>query len=67
MYTPLTTLEEEAALEALLARINERARIRSQPMDSSCQERWTDSLVERLPSTADYPLWRVRCRVILLL
>jgi len=66
MYTTLTTLEQEDALEALLARINERARIRSQSMDSSGREHWTDTL-GRLPSTTDYPLWRVRCRVVLFL
>ncbi|KAF8816251.1 hypothetical protein BYT27DRAFT_7077656 [Phlegmacium glaucopus] len=32
-------------------------------MDSSGQECWTDTLVGRLPSTTDYPLWRVRCRI----
>ena len=68
MYTPpLTTLEQEDVLDALLARINERARIRSRSMDSSGQEHWTDTLVGRLPSTDDYPLWRVRCKVILFL
>ena len=52
----------EDALECLLARINEK--VRSRPMEPR-PDRFTDTMVGSLPSEADYPLWRVRCRVIL--
>lgn len=54
----------EDAIESLLARINEQARLR--PIEP-CLERFTDTMVGCLPSEADYPLWRVRCRVTLFL
>lgn len=64
---------QEIAFETLLERLDERLRLRRQstrrrqirtPIDD---EAHTDALVKRLPGTSDYPLWRVRCRVILLL
>jgi len=63
LYPSLPTLNMgEDALESLLGRIDER--VRSRPMEPH-PERFTDTMVAWLPSEADYPLWRVRCRVIL--
>ena len=73
LYAPsMTPDEEEEAFEAFLARIDERVQSQS---ESSCLRRLktnsdnsdvlTDTL-DRLPTTNDYPLWRVRCRVTIL-
>jgi len=73
LYAPSTTPdEEEAAFDAFLARIDERvqsqsesSRLRRLRTNSDYSEVLTDTLA-RLPSTDDYPLWRVRCRVTIL-
>jgi hypothetical protein len=73
LYAPSTTPdEEEEAFEAFLARIDERvqsqsesSRLRRLRTNSDDSEVLTDTLA-RLPSTDDYPLWRVRCRVTIL-
>lgn len=73
LYAPSTTPdEEEEAFETFLARIDERvqsqsesSRLRRLRTNSDDSEVLTDTLA-RLPSTDDYPLWRVRCRVTIL-
>ena len=73
LYAPSTMPdEEEEAFEAFLARIDERvqsqsesSRLRQLRTNSDDLEVLTDTLA-RLPTTDDYPLWRVRCRVTIL-
>jgi len=64
--------EEDEAFEVFLARIDERvqsqsesSRLRQLRTDSDDSDALTDTL-NRLPTTDDYPLWRVRCRVTIL-
>jgi hypothetical protein len=73
LYAPSTMPdEEEEAFEAFLARIDKRvqsqsesSRLRRLRTNTDDLEVHTDTLA-RLPSTDDYPLWRVRCRVTIL-
>jgi hypothetical protein len=58
----LASLEKRYASDSGIA---EGTHTREQPLESHPIASSIDNIVRQLPRTDDYPLWRIRCKVIL--